>query len=83
MGDSALLRPGRCLQALRFGPLGPSEARAWLERHGAEDTRVARELTLAELYARLAPDGAPVSQQRAAVGFAAGFSPSVSVHGAG
>lgn len=83
LGDSALLRPGRCLQALRFGPLGPSEARAWLERHGAEDTRVARELTLAELYARLAPDGAPASQQRAAVGFAAGFSPSVSVHGAG
>ena len=45
----AVQRPGRCAAVVPFEPLTPTEAQAWLERHGNGSTvRGAR--TLAELY---------------------------------
>lgn len=50
--DSALLRPGRCIQTLHFRSFTKKEAHAWLKREGREDLTdlVDDEITLAELY---------------------------------
>ena len=45
----AVARPGRCGQVLRFDPLAPEEANAWLAAHGAAAS-VGTPTTLAELF---------------------------------
>ena len=47
----AVARPGRCAANIQFVPLVADESKAWLERHGIEDS--VGESTLAALYARL------------------------------
>lgn len=49
--DEALTRPGRCLQAVEFKPFDLADARAWLERNGADPRHAAGSPTLAELFA--------------------------------
>ena len=49
----AVARPGRAAMKTQFKRLSREEARAWLERHGAEDADVDGAVTLAALYARL------------------------------
>jgi hypothetical protein len=63
----AVSRPGRCVQKIRFHPFPPTEANAWLARHGETRSMGEASRTLAELYARLHGDEA--GEQRPAVGF--------------
>jgi SpoVK/Ycf46/Vps4 family AAA+-type ATPase len=47
----AVGRPGRCAARVEFGRFSPSEARAWLRAHDAENPH-SESATLAELFAR-------------------------------
>ncbi len=49
----AALRPGRAMATVEFGPLGPSEATAWLRERGLE-REIESPATIAELHAMLA-----------------------------
>ena len=49
----AVARPGRSAANVRFDPLTPGEASAWLSRHGLDDEAPESAETIAELYARL------------------------------
>jgi ATP-dependent 26S proteasome regulatory subunit len=46
----AVIRPGRCLAEIEFGPLSAEQANEWLAAHDS-DARVEVPTTLAELYA--------------------------------
>jgi len=48
--NPAVTRPGRCLSAIEFAPLTPTQARKWLMRSGVEMDPKAP-LTLSDLYA--------------------------------
>jgi len=48
----AVMRPGRCVQALKFTEFGTYDSNAWLESHGCP-TKVDKGKTIAELYAIL------------------------------
>jgi uncharacterized protein DUF5925 len=54
----AVARPGRSAANVRFDPLSPSEASAWLVRHG-DGSDPAGPVTIAELFARLQGLDAP------------------------
>lgn len=51
--NPAVARPGRSAANVRFDPLTPGEASAWLSRHGLDDEAPESAKTIAELYARL------------------------------
>jgi hypothetical protein len=63
----AVVRPGRTWAEVEFAALSANEANVWLDARGVE-TRVAREPTLAELFALA---GGRAVAERAGVGFAA------------
>jgi hypothetical protein len=65
----AVVRPGRCLAEIEFGPLTVDEANAWLRLRRSGLT-VDQPATLADLYAILA-GRAPARAQRRPVGFTA------------
>ncbi len=46
----AVIRPGRCLSEMEFGPLAVEAANRWLRVHGSNVT-VAKPTPLAQLYA--------------------------------
>jgi len=55
--DPAFLRPGRCIAKVEFPKFGPEDALEWLSQRGVADAKVAKEASLAELYARILADG--------------------------
>jgi ATPase family associated with various cellular activities (AAA) len=55
--DAALVRPGRCLATIEFGPFGIAEATARLGEYGP----ASGPMTLAEIYNKMARDGKIVS----------------------
>lgn len=61
----AVSRPGRCAAQVRFAPLGPHEAEAWVRARGWEQA-IDGQATLAELYAMMAGRSVP---EPAKVGF--------------
>ena len=64
----AVARPGRCGQVLRFDPLAPDEANAWLAARRSSAS-VAAPTTLAELFAIAAGTETSATRRRS-VGFA-------------
>ncbi len=56
----AVVRPGRCLSEMEFGPLSVEAANRWLGAHGSGVT-VAKPTSLAELYAAIG-DGKGIDQ---------------------
>jgi len=64
----AVARPGRCAQALEFGPLQPDEANAWLATQKSSSS-VSVPATLAELFAIRAGTNTAITRRRP-LGFA-------------
>lgn len=63
----AVVRPGRCLSEMEFGPLSVEAANRWLREHGS-DISVAKPTPLAQLYATISDgDGADQGARNAAV----------------
>jgi hypothetical protein len=52
--DPAFLRPGRCIGRIEFDRFKAQQARAWLARRGVDGEAPKGDMTLAELYARVA-----------------------------
>lgn len=72
LGDlhKAVMRPGRCLANVKFGPLSREEARIWLDSHGLNKIEPTK-TTLADLYTILNEENVigERSGQRSVVGF--------------
>lgn len=63
----AVVRPGRCLSEMEFGPLSVEAANRWLRARGS-DVTVAKPTPLAQLYAAIGrSDGADQGIRKAAV----------------
>lgn len=69
--ETALLRPGRCLQVEHFPLLEPREALAWLANQGHPARAPQGPISLAELYAQLRGDGVQAPERRVRMGFRA------------
>lgn len=68
---SALTRPGRCLQVLEFPRLDADQTARWLEQRRQQSPCDLHDASLAELFARVGPDGLPAFQPSSSIGFAA------------
>jgi hypothetical protein len=67
--QTALLRPGRCLQVQQFPLLSAQEARGWLGNPPATGPSLRGEMSLAELYACRRADPVRTPAPRTRVGF--------------
>ena len=67
--DSALLRPGRCLQVQQFPLFSVVDARRWLESSRGATRVPGSDASLAELYACLRDDAVRPQPRRTRVGF--------------
>lgn len=57
----AVVRPGRCLANVKFGPFSSAESKDWLAAHSLPATQSSSEMMLAELYEQLSSQQQVVS----------------------